>query len=208
MKDDWRGFVLDGSSKSIRKLMRSYFYWKHHLIALDEFITKDNINNLLGQSGFEEDLGILSIDLDGNDYFILEAINKFKPRILICEYNPIFGEMRKITIPYQPDFYRTNSHYSNLYWGASLAAMTHLADNKGYSLVGTNSAGNNAFYVRKNLINKKVNILSVEEAYSSSNYRESRDENGNLSYITAEERLNVIKGLPVFNVETQSIEVI
>lgn len=208
MKDDWKGFVIDGSTKNIAKLTQSYFYWKHHLNALDEFITKDNINNLLDNSGFEEDLGILSIDIDGNDYYILEAINKFKPRILICEYNPVFGGTRKITIPYQPDFYRTNSHYSNLYWGASLAAMTYLADNKGYSLVGTNTAGNNAFYVRKDLINNKVNILSVEAAYSSSNCRESRDEKGNLSYITGDMRLDAIKGLPVFNVETLSIEVI
>ena len=86
--------------------------------------------------------------------------------------------------------------------------MTYLADNKGYSLVGTNTAGNNAFYVRKDLINNKVNILSVEAAYSSSNYRESRDEKGNLSYITGDMRLDAIKGLPVFNVETLSIEVI
>lgn len=206
MKDDWRGFVIDGSTSNIERLRKSYFYWRHQIDALDAFITRENINELLAKSGFEEDLGILSVDLDGNDYYILEAINFFKPRILICEYNPVFGSTRKISIPYQSDFYRTNTHYSNLYWGASLSAMTHIADKKGYALVGTNTASCNAFYVRKDLVNDKLHVLSVEAAYSFSNYRESRDKAGNLTYITANKRLDVIKGLPVFNVEKNAVE--
>jgi len=208
MKDDWKGFVIDGSTDNMTRLKKSYFYWKHHLDAIDEFITKDNINDLLARSGFEEDLGILSIDLDGNDYFIFEAISNFKPRIIICECNPVFGKTRKISIPYKPDFNRTDAHHSNLYWGASLAAMTYLADKKGYAFVGTNSAGQNAFYVRKDLLNDKVNVLSVDAAFLPSNFRESRDKQGNLTYLTADQRLDAIKGLPVFNVETLSIETI
>jgi hypothetical protein len=206
MKDDWKGFVIDGSKSNIQRLKNSYFYWKHHLDAVDKFITKENIEDILATSGFENDLGILSIDLDGNDFFILEAINNFSPRILICEYNSVFGGSRKITIPYQADFYRTNMHHSNLYWGASLAAMTYLADKKGYSLVGTNTAGNNAFYVRNDLLNDKVEVLSVEGVYSPSNYRESRDKNGNLTFIATDKRLEVIRGLPVYEVEKQIIE--
>jgi hypothetical protein len=208
MKDDWKGFVIDGSAVNIRRLKNSYFYWKHHLDAVDRFITKENINAILAVSEFEEDLGILSIDLDGNDYYVLDAIENFKPRILICEYNPVFGGSRKITSPYQENFYRTNMHHSNLYWGASLAAMTYLANKKRYSLVGTNTASNNAFYVRNDLLNDKVEVLSVEVAYSPSNYRESRDEQGSLTYITADKRMDVIKGLPVFEVEKQTIELI
>lgn len=208
MKDNWNGFVIDGSSSNIERLKKSYFYWKHHLVAIDAFITRENINELLAKSGFDEDLGILSIDLDGNDYFILEAITILKPRILICEYNSVFGATRKISIPYELDFIRTRKHYSNLYWGASLPAMTHIANKKGYSLVGTNTAGCNAFYVRNDLLNSNVEVLSAEQAYSPSHYRESRDEQGNLTYITAEKRLKVIKGLPVFNVEQNTIEAI
>lgn len=208
MKDNWRGFVIDGSSTNIDRLKKSYFYWKHHLVGIDAFITKENINDLLATSGFDEDLGILSIDVDGNDYFIYEAINFFKPCILICEYNSVFGATRKISVPYEPGFIRTNKHYSNLYWGASLPAMTHLANKKGYSLIGTNTACCNAFYVRNDLLNNNVEVLSVEQAYSPSHYRESRNENGDLTYITAEERLKVIKGLPVFNVEKNVIEAI
>jgi len=208
MKDDWQGFVIDGSKSNIQRLKSSYFYWKYHLDAVWSFITKDNIEWILKKSGFDNDVGILSIDLDGNDYYILEAIQEFTPRLLICEFNPVFGGHRKISIPYQSDFHRTNAHHSNLYWGASLAAMTHLAKKKGYSLVGTNSAACNAFYVRDDLVNDKVEVLSVEAAYSPSNYRESRDKDGNLTFITADNRLSAIKGLPVYEVEKQVIEVL
>lgn len=208
LKDDWKGFVIDGSNSNIQRLKNSYFYWRHHLVSIAKFITKDNINEILAKSDFEEDLGILSIDLDGNDYYILDAIQNFKPRILICEYNPYYGDTRKITIPYKPDFYRTAAHHSNLYWGASLAAMTHLAHLKGYSLIGTGSMGSNAFYVRNDLLNDKLDVLTVKEAYSPANFRESRDTQGNLTLLAVDQRLDVIRGLPVFEVEKQVIETI
>ena len=206
MKDDWKGFVIDGSKSNIQRLKNSYFYWKHHFDAVDKFITKENIEDILATSGFENDLGILSVDLDGNDFFILETINNFNPRILICEYNPYFGSSRKITIPYQDNFHRTNAHYSNLYWGASLGAMTYLANKKGYSLVGAGSTGSNAFYVRNDLLNEKVKVISVEAAYSPVNCRESRDESGNLTLISGDKRLDVIRGLPVYEVEKKIME--
>lgn len=140
------------------------------------------------------------------DFF--ESNCRFQPRILICEYNAVFGPRRKVSIPYQPDFHRTSAHHSNLYWGASLAAMTHLAGNKGYVLVGTNGAGNNAFYVRKDLVNDRLAVLTAEEAYRPSSYRESRDAQGHLTYVTADRRLDVIRGLPVYEVETQRTEVL
>jgi len=206
MKDNWSGFVIDGSSENIRRLKESYFYWKYAIDAVDAFITKENINDLLARSGFDEDLGILSVDLDGNDYFVLEAINAFRPRILICEYNATFGGSRPISIPYDPDFNRTKKHYSNLYYGASLAAITFLAKQKKYSLVGTNSVGTNAFYVRNDLLTDKITVLSAERAYFPSNVRESRDARGKLTYVSGGDKLNVIKGLPVLNVESRITE--
>jgi len=208
MKDNWSGFVMDGSLENIRKLKSSYFYWKYDLQAIAAFVTRENINDLLAQSGFDEDLGILSIDLDGNDYHILDAITHFKPRILICEYNSVFGEVRKISIPYDAAFNRTRGHYSNLYFGASLAAITHLANIKGYSLVGTNSAGGNAFFVRNDLVTDKVTAVTSAEAYFPSHLRESRDAKGHLTHVAGSERLKVIQGLPVLNVETGTIEIL
>jgi hypothetical protein len=206
MKDNWSGYVIDGSSSNIGKLKNSYFYWKYQIDAVNAFVTKDNINDLLAKSRFEEDLGILSIDIDGNDYFILDAINAVRPRILICEYNAIFGATRRISVPYDPNFLRTRKHYSNLYWGASLSAITFLANKKGYSLVGTNSSGCNAFFVRNDLLNEKVKVMTAEQAFLPSNIRQSRDKRGNLSYLAGGDRLKEIRGLAVVNVETEVIE--
>jgi hypothetical protein len=206
MKDNWSGYVIDGSSSQIEKLKNSYFYWKYDINAVDAFITKDNINHLLLKSGFDQDIGILSIDIDGNDYFIFEAINVVQPRIIICEYNAIFGPARKISVPYDADFFRTRKHYSNLYWGASLPALTFLANKKGYSLVGTNSSGCNAFFVRNDLLNEKVKVLTAEQAFLPSKIRQSRDKQGNLSHLAGDDRLKEIRGLAVVNVETEVVE--
>jgi hypothetical protein len=206
MKDNWSGYVVDGSSSNIAKLKNSYFYWKYDINAVDAFITKENINALLAESCFDEDLGILSIDIDGNDYFILEAITTIRPRILICEYNDVFGATRKISVPYEGDFVRTKKHYSNLYFGASLSAITFLANKMGYSLVGTNSSGCNAFFVRDDLLNGKVQVLTAEQAFRPSKIRQSRDKQGNLSYCAGNDRLKEISGLRVVNVETEAIE--
>ena len=208
MKDNWSGYVIDGSSSNIAKLKNSYFYWKYDVNAVDAFITKDNINDLLAKSCFDEDVGILSIDIDGNDYFILEAISAVRPRIIICEFNDVFGSVRKISVPYEPDFSRARKHYSNLYFGASLSALTFIANKKGYSLVGTNSSGCNAFFVRDDLLNGKIKVLTAEQAYLPSKIRQSRDKRGNLSYRKGDDRLKEMRGLAVVNVETEATEVL
>lgn len=206
VKDNWSGFVIDGSPKNIQRLKQAYFYHKFELTAVDAFISRENINELLAKSGFNEDIGILSIDLDGNDYYVLDAIRHFRPRILICEFNAVFGATRKISTPYEPDFFRTRKHFSNLYFGPSLAAMTHLANAKGYSLVGTNSVSGNAFFVRNDLMNSKLEALTAEQAYSPSKFRESRDPDGKFTFITGADRAKLIRGMPVYNVETNEVE--
>jgi len=208
MKDNWKGFVIDGSKENIDRLRNSYYFWRHDLQAVDAFITRENINDLLARSGFDSDVGILSIDIDGNDYHVLQAITYFRPRILICEYNAVLGPTRKIAVPYDPAFQRLAKHHSGLYYGASLAAFTFLAESRGYSLVGVNGAGINAFFVRKDLLSEHLTPVTVEVGYRSSMHRDTRDENGRLTFIATHERLKVIAGLPVINVETQTSEFI
>jgi hypothetical protein len=206
MQDNWRGFVIDASAANIRRLQGSYYFWQHELTAVAAFITRENVNQLLARSGFGDDLGLLSIDIDGNDYHVLQAINQFRPRILVCEYNAVFGPTRRITVPYEAAFERASKHYSCLYWGASLAALTALAHTKGYALVGTNSVGTNAFYVRNDLLNDSLPVLSAEQAYVPSRLRDSRDPQGRLSYVAGAARLELIRGLPVLNVDSGAIE--
>jgi hypothetical protein len=208
INDNWSGFIMDGSDNNIDKIKKSEYFWKYDLQAKSVFITKENINFHLQSIGYDPEVGILHIDLDGNDYWIWKEINVINPIILILEYNSVFGSDRYVTIPYKDDFVRSNYHYSNLYFGASLPAFYKLSVNKGYTFIGCNSAGNNAYFIRNDKMNGKIKELTLEEGYVDSRFRESRDENGNLSYYSGKSRLSVIKGLPVYNVIEDSIEII
>jgi len=207
MNNNWSGFVMDGSEDAMNSLKNQNWYWRYSLISKAVFIDKENINELLANTGFSN-IGLLHIDLDGNDYHILTEINlsKLNPSILILEYNSVFGNDRAITIPYDKAFVRTNSHYSNLYWGASLPALNHAASKKGYSLIGCNLAGNNAYFIKNSLLNDKVKKLSIEDAFRESKFRESRNKDYSLSYLAGNERIEMIKGLEVINVITNESE--
>lgn len=206
MKSDWNGFVIDSSQKNIKKLKNSYYFWKYDLQTFVAFIDINNINELLIKSGFERDLGILSIDIDGNDYHILNKIDCFDPRIIICEFNPVFGNDRKITVPYDPKFYRTKEHHSNLYFGASINALRSLLTKQDYTLVGTGMQGGNAYFIKNSLMTDHLRILAKNPFCFNFNWRESRDINGNLNFLRAELRYKEIKGMNVLNVETGNLE--
>jgi len=201
-KDNWRGFVIDGSADNVKSIRRAPYFWRHELTAKQAFITRENIQELLAESGFDADLGVLSIDIDGNDYHVWQAIEAFHPRIVVCEYNSVFGPADAITVPYQADFQRSVAHHSNLYWGASIAALTHLASTKGYSLVGGNIAGNNVFFVRSDLVNGSLAVCMPSEAHEISRYRESRDAEGKANWLSGDARRRAIAGLPVLDVIT------
>lgn len=205
-KDNWSGFVMDGSSENIAKLKNAQFYWKHDLNAQAAFVTKDNINHLLsaGIAEWEGGVDILHVDIDGNDYWVWKEI-EINPAIAIMEYNSNFGIERAITVPYDPGFYRTKAHFSNLYWGSSIKALYLLALKKGYVFIGCNSAGNNAYFIRKDKMNDRVRAVSLEAGYVRSKYRESRDEYGNLTFAPTKERAEVLRGLPVFDIESETV---
>lgn len=206
MSDNWRGFVVDGSERWISALNKQDWLWKFDLRAKCAMITRDNVNEVLLESRFDSDIGILSIDVDGVDYWLLEALTAFSPRVLIVEYNSLFGSERSITVPYQATFVRRQQHYSDLYFGASLGAFAHLAGTKGYSLIGTERAGVNAFFVRNDLLNADVRAISVPEAFHQSALRQSRSREGALDFLTLEQRTSAIKGMPVVNVLTGATE--
>ena len=203
-KDNWSGLVIDGSRKNIGRIKSSGEYWRHDLFACAAFIDRDNINQIIKDNGFSGKIGILSIDIDGNDYWVLEAVDIVEPAIIVAEYNSVLGCERALTIPYEKAFRRNAAHYSNLYWGASIKALTLLANSRGYDLVAGNTAGNNVFYVRRDLLSG-LPSLSVEEAYRVSKFRESRHPNGSLTYLSGKDRAKEIAGMPLYDVELQKI---
>ena len=200
-KDFWAGMVIDGSADNIARIKQNNFYWRHNLTAVEAFISRDNIADLIAAAPFS-DIGILSVDIDGVDYFVLEALGHLRPSIIIVEYNGLFGETAKVSVPYSADFWRSKAHHSNLYYGASLAAFDHLLSGRGYRLVGGNSAGNNAFFVREDLLNDKIGSVSVADAFRESSFAEGRHADGSLNFIRGIDRRNIIAHLPLVDVET------
>jgi hypothetical protein len=199
---NWRGLIMDSSHALVATVREDSLAWAHALTVRPAFITRENINDLISSAGFCGDIGLLSIDIDGNDYWVWEAIHAVRPIICVCEYNAVFGDVFPVCVPYDSSFDRTKAHHSNLYLGASIAALRSLAARKGYRFVGTNSAGNNAFFVREDYARQFVDSsLRYIEALPS-HFRESRDEFGRLNYIGGLERLKHISTLPVVNVET------
>jgi hypothetical protein len=199
MQNNWSGFVIDSSEKNIDSIKNSELCWRHDLKFKMGFITAENINDLIREQGIEGEIGLLSIDIDGNDYWVWEKIDVVDPVIVIVEYNSVFGKDAKITVPYDPKFERHKQHYSGLYWGASLGAFDHLAEKKGYAFVGSNSAGNNAFFVRKDRLGT-IKAIAASEGYVESKFRDSRNKDGELDFASGSDRYEKIRGLKVFDV--------
>lgn len=198
---NWRGLVLDASETYIQQIKKDPLSWRHDLQSEACFITAENINDILSRHHMTGTIGLLSIDIDGNDYWIWKAISVAKPILVICEYNAVLGDLLPITIPYQPDFYRTSAHWSHLYYGSSISALTHLAREKNYSLLGSNRTGSNAFFVANDYVNKlkdRIRDLAPRPSF----VRESRNQCGALNYARGMERFEAIADFPIVNVES------
>lgn len=102
------------------------------------------------------------------------------PYIVIAEYNHRFGTDKAVTVPYDAGFVRQKAHHSTIYYDASLKALVNLGKRKGYAFVGCKSAGNNAFFVRRDLLSG-LREMSVQEGFVAGKFRESRDERGSCS---------------------------
>jgi hypothetical protein len=192
--NNWEGLVIDGSKKAVDYIKKAEWSSFHHLFSECAFITAENINELFLKNGFEGDLGILSIDIDGNDYWVWQAITVVNPVIVVVEYNSVLGSEKAITVPYNPSFVRSGQLHNNLFWGASLAALAHLGNKKGYALVHCDSFGANAYFVRRDKLGS-LKEKSVEEAFVLSKFRDSRDENNQLNFISHNERYHqALKG--------------
>ena len=199
---NWQGLIMDGSNDYIQDIKAQDISWRHHVDAICEYITKENINSLLEQNGMTGDIGLLSIDIDGNDYHVWQSTDIINPAIVVIEYNAVFGDLHSVTVPYRSDFSRTKAHSSNLYFGASLPALILLGKEKGYTFVGTNTIGANAFFIRDDLAPQINSLLSSKSGYPSI-FREARDHTGKLLLLGGIKRSETIKHSPLFDVKNK-----
>ena len=165
----WSGLWLEGDANACNEIVARFFpvIKTEQLKIRQAFITKDNINFLLAESGMVGEIDLLSIDIDGNDYYVWNAINVVKPRAVVIEYNAKFPPNH-----FWKQAYNEKHTWDGSDWhGASLKAMETLGIRLGYQLVGTNLNGVNAFFVKQEL----VADLFIEPATAENLYNPFRD---------------------------------
>lgn len=170
----WFALLIDGNEALIQQAKQ--FYAIHPATRLypprliSSWVTADNVNTLISEHGFTGEIDLLSIDLDGVDYWIWKETSCIKPRVVVVEYQDIIGPDKSLTVPYRSDFdakeYSANQGDAPNYAGASLPAFVKLGHQKGYRLVGCNRYGFNAFFVRNDLGQEYLPEISVASCFS------------------------------------------
>ncbi len=166
LKEDFHGLLMDGSKDNV-----DYFRYaadRHgcdRVTARQVFITRDNLKAMIAEAGVPREIDFLSIDVDGNDYWFWQLLECVSPRIVCIEYNAGIGPDLSWTVPYDASFERFAKHPSGFYYGASLAALEKLGKQKGYYLIGCDSTGTNAFFLRDDIHIDGVTALTAREAY-------------------------------------------
>ncbi len=145
----WRGLWLEGDPGRAARA-RAVFQGaieRKQLTVSQALVTVENINSVLSENAPARSVDLLSIDVDGNDYWLWRALTAVDARVVVIEYNALWRPPLSITMRYQEPYKWSLQRHS----GASLCAMEKLGRDKGYSLVGTSFAGVNAFFVRADL---------------------------------------------------------
>ncbi len=160
----WKGLWLEGSASSVNNIkdhFKSVLNTKQ-LQVTEAFITKDNINELISSKIKENEIDLLSVDIDGNDVHIFNEISVINPRVVVIEYNARFFPPIMFTV----DYNSTHVWQGDDYMGASLKYLEVAFEKKGYKLVGCDIAGVNAFFVRDDLAGDKfLSPYTAEEHY-------------------------------------------
>jgi glycosyltransferase involved in cell wall biosynthesis len=201
-RNGWKGLIVDGDELLINRIVNSGWYWRYPVNAICSFVDKESIHTLVDDRLKSLDIGLLSIDIDGMEYWIWKELEDYAPTIIVIEYNAVFGSEKCVTVPYDSSFSRYETHYSGLYSGASFSALLKLGHEKGYVLLGTNSGGNNMFFVLEHVAKKFG--LEEDVSFRAATFRESRDTDGKLTYLDCAEGLKLISELPILNLESNS----
>jgi hypothetical protein len=152
----WAGLMIDGQSDAIKKV--SVLYASEDVVTECHLMSRENINPVLEQAGFIGEIDLLSIDVDGNDFWLWEALTVCRPRVVIIEYNWLFGSTAAVTIPYDADFLLPKAK-TRAFRGASLEAMVRLGKRKGYRLITSERV--NAVFLRDDVPSDLETLTAV-----------------------------------------------
>jgi len=201
---NWSGHLIEANKEHVKNIYNQSIAWKHDLKIHNHRIQKENINKLLKNLNLPKEIGLLSLDIDGIDYWVWKELNIIKPVLFICEFNSIFGDKKPISVPYNKNFNRTKFHYSNLAFGASLEAFKFICKKKNYIFLGTNSNGVNAYFINKKYFKFIKNKIKEYKSFPSK-IRESRDKKYKKNFISANMRFEKIKGIKLVDVRKNKI---
>jgi hypothetical protein len=165
----WQSYWIEGSERFCKSIRQSFkdLIANQQLTLKNTFITGENIEDLFRKGNVPTELDLLSIDIDGNDYWVWQAITNYRPRVVILEYNAIYPPESSWVMQYNPSHqWKYNSHM-----GSSLKALEKLGHQKGYKLVGCSFSGVNAFFVREDLLaDHFCSPFSAENHYEPARY--------------------------------------
>jgi hypothetical protein len=151
---DWKGLWIEGSEKYYKQIKANFSHLpENQLKVKNAFITAENIESIFDAHEIPIEPDMLSIDIDGNDYYVWAAIKKYKPRVVVIEYNATIRPNIQWIKAYDPK----SIWDGTMHFNASLKSLELLGSEKGYSLIGCNFHGTNAFFVRKDLIQEHFN---------------------------------------------------
>lgn len=151
----WTGVLCDGNVANVRAARRFFRRCRTTRVwpptVVHQWLSAENVNQFLHEHDALPEPDLLSIDVDGNDYWLWKAIEVIEPRVVVIEINHLWGAERSVTVPYDPAFRADFTVHGSDYAGASLPAMVKLGRQKGYRLVAVNRFATNAFFVRRNI---------------------------------------------------------
>jgi len=195
-----KGLIVDVIENLEQKVKGNINFWKGDLKVVEKEIDSENIIETLNENNFNKDIDLFSLDIDGIDYWVLEKLPNEFSKIIVVEYNAIFGDKLMVSVPNIKGFQRHKYHYSYLCFGASLKALINLLNKKGYIFLGTNLLRTNAFFVLKKFkdkINLDLSNTNLLNKHVDSHIRESRNKKGILNYLSGKNRIKEIENCEV-----------
>ena len=166
LHENFKGLMMDGSEEQCRIFnLTCKAKGISDVHAVNAFIDRDNLEHLIRSNNIPAEIDFLSIDVDGNDYWFWRCLQYINPRVICIEYNSGIGSKYSWTIPYNKEFERFSAHPSGFFAGASIKALESLGEKKGYRLVGCDTTGTNAFFLRNDLGNNQIPTLKASEAF-------------------------------------------
>lgn len=149
----WKGVWIEGSKSFYNQILKKFeiYISSNFLKVKNAFITAENIESLFNEMNVPKEFDLLSIDIDGNDFWVWKNIKKYSPRVVVIECNPFYGP----SIPWVMKYNKDHIWDRSTYFGASVKALELLGKEKGYTLVGCSIMGNDTFFVRNDLVKDK-----------------------------------------------------